>query len=254
MPIQPRKAEYRQLADEIRQRIESGFYGAGSKLPAEPTLAGEFGVGRQTVNHAVQLLRSEGLVRGARGVGIVVRELPPVTSYRLERLQQAKRESRDSRGAFQSELESLGITSKSEVEPIREIPPADVAELLNIEAGELALARKRRMFGNDIPLQMATGWYPLDVAGDTQIEQADTGVGGTYSRLAELGHAPVRFRERIKVRLATDAEAVFLRLDSEQRVYEIQHLAYDAAGRAVEAQLHIMPAHQWELVYDWSTE
>ncbi|MDQ2811532.1 MAG: GntR family transcriptional regulator [Actinomycetota bacterium] len=252
MPIQPRKAEYRQLADELRTRIETGFYGAGSMLPAEPTLAGEFGVGRQTVNHALQLLRGEGLVHGRRGVGMVVRELPPITSHRLERLQQVNRETRDGRGAFQFELESLGITSKSEVEVTREVPPADVAELLNVEAGGAALARKRRMFGNDIPIQLATGWYPLDIAGDTQIEQVDTGVGGTYSRLGELDHAPARFSERIKIRLATDTEAVFLQLDTEQRVYEIQHLAYDASGRVVEAQFHIMPAHAWELVYDWS--
>ena len=57
--------------------------------------------------------------------------------------------------------------------------PADAAGLIGIQPGELVLARSRRQFANDVPVQLATGYYPLDIAGGTQIEQEDTGPGGS---------------------------------------------------------------------------
>ena len=103
-------------------------------------------------------------------------------------------------------------------------------------------------------VQLATGWYPADIAQGTAIEDHDTGPGGTYSRLAEAGHAAVRFSERVTLRMPAEAEAGFLRLDTEQRVIEVERIARNARGRTVEVNVIVMPAHQWRLVYEWTTE
>ena len=243
---------YHAIAGELRARIERGTYEPGSRLPAEDALAREFDVSRQTVNKALLRLRAEGLVRVERGVGTTVRELPMLTTKRIGRQAPAQREAGEARGAFQGELASLGYTSRSEVQVTREDPPASVRELFGDD--EQAVVRRRKMFAGDVPVQLATGYYPVGVAEGTEIEQQDTGPGGTYSRLAELGHAPVKFRERIRLRLATDDEAAFLRLDTEQRVYAVERIASDSNGRAVEVNMIVMPAHQWQLVYEWTAE
>ena len=59
----------RQIADELRQQIETGALGPGALLPSEPELARSYGVSRQTARAALQLLEREGLaiVRPRRG-------------------------------------------------------------------------------------------------------------------------------------------------------------------------------------------
>ncbi|MFG2064472.1 GntR family transcriptional regulator [Micromonospora sp. NPDC048871] len=77
MSIDPRlhTPVYVQLADLLRQRIESGELRPGSLIPSEARLTQEYGIGREAVRMAVALLRSEGLVRTQRGHGSYVREL-----------------------------------------------------------------------------------------------------------------------------------------------------------------------------------
>ena len=261
---------YHAIAAELRARIERGEYQPGSRFPAEDALTGEFGVSRQTVNKALLQLRAEGLIKVERGVGTTVRELPVLTSRRIGRQRATSREAGDARGAFQAELAELGYETRSEVEVSREQAPGHIMEIFGLddvpegrsrkrdprrqEAGHMAVIRARKMFAGDVPVQLATGYYPADIADGTPIGDRDTGPGGTYSRLAELDHAPELFSERITLRMATSEEAAFLRLDTEQRVYEVERVARDARGRAVEVNVIAMPAHQWELVYEWPAE
>jgi GntR family transcriptional regulator len=53
---------YRQLADIIRTRIESGELARFDPLPSESTLEEDFGVGRDTVRKALAVLREEGVI------------------------------------------------------------------------------------------------------------------------------------------------------------------------------------------------
>ncbi|WDZ87158.1 GntR family transcriptional regulator [Micromonospora cathayae] len=65
---------YRQLAAILREQITSGAIPPGGMLPFEKRLAQEYGVGRQTVRQALDVLRTEGLVVSERGYGTRVVE------------------------------------------------------------------------------------------------------------------------------------------------------------------------------------
>jgi GntR family transcriptional regulator len=103
-------------------------------------------------------------------------------------------------------------------------------------------------------VQLATSYVPWSIADGTQLEKTDTGPGGTYSRLAELGHAPARFTETIALRPPTSEEADFLSLSDEQHVLAIFHIAWTSDERPIEVTIHVLPPHQWELHYDWPAE
>jgi GntR family transcriptional regulator len=252
VPIETPRAQYRQLAELLRAAIERGDYAPGTLLDSETALAARYDVDRRTVNRAVLILRADGLVRVERGRGTIVRELPML--YRDAITRQRDREQGGARGAFGAEMERLGLTARSDVEIAEAPAPDDVAELLGIAAGATALTRRRRMYANDVPVQLATSWLPIDIAGGTQLAEKDTGVGGLYSRLADLGHAPALFREVVRVQIPDDDQARALRLDTEQRVFMIRRTARDAAGRVVEVNDITLPAHQWELASEWSAE
>jgi len=64
---------YHQLATLLSERIASGELGIGARLPSEPELSREHGIGRPTVRQATELLVQRGLIERRRGSGTYVR-------------------------------------------------------------------------------------------------------------------------------------------------------------------------------------
>jgi len=253
--LEPKKSQFGQLADILREAITRGEYGPGAALPSEPELAARYGVSRPTVNRAILILRNEGLVHVERGRGTFVREVPPIPRFANRRYTRAARERGQARGAFDTEIRQLGFEPSSDLVLVGEIaPPTMIAEALQLSSGKSVLVRKRHMFASQTPVQLATSYVPWSIAQGTQLEQKDTGPGGTYSRLAELGHAPSRFTETLRARTPSDEESAFLRLTEGQLVIEILHIAWDAKDKPVEVTVHVLPTHQWLLHYEWSAE
>lgn len=247
-------ADYREIAATLREEIASGQYPPGSPFPTGPELAARWGVSQGTVNLAMSVLRSEGLIRTKRGRGTIVNPVPVIRRDAAGRQRREAREAEGARGAFDAELRAAGLEPRTETEPGRAVPPADVAAALGIPEGTEAVYRRRRMYAGSEPIQLATSWIPADIAAGIPIEQADSGPGGIYSRLADAGHAPARFTEEIRVRVPEDGEPDDLGIDPDHRVYAITRTAYDGQGRAVEVNMIVMPTHQWTLTYSWPAE
>lgn len=64
--------KYAQIADIFRQRIGRGIWAHGLRLPANESLAAEFGVSRVTIRQAVDLLVRDGLIEAQQGRGTFV--------------------------------------------------------------------------------------------------------------------------------------------------------------------------------------
>lgn len=72
------KYRYEQLADSLRERIRSGEFQPGDKLPSRSHLEVEYGVSDPVIGSAMRILRDEGLVEALHGVGMFVCDpLPP---------------------------------------------------------------------------------------------------------------------------------------------------------------------------------
>lgn len=68
----PARMTYRQIADDLGQRIASREYPPGSQLPSITQLAELYSVNRSTIVRAMGLLTDRGVVRGEPGRGIFV--------------------------------------------------------------------------------------------------------------------------------------------------------------------------------------
>jgi GntR family transcriptional regulator len=64
--------KYAQIADIFRQRIARGIWPKGLRLPANESLAAEFGVSRVTIRQAVDLLSRDGVIEAQQGRGTFV--------------------------------------------------------------------------------------------------------------------------------------------------------------------------------------
>jgi GntR family transcriptional regulator len=70
---------YQQLADLLRSKINNGEYPPGKLIPSETYLQQEYGLARDTVRAALDVLREEGLVvtYPGRGTAVVEKQAPP---------------------------------------------------------------------------------------------------------------------------------------------------------------------------------
>ncbi|WP_449281941.1 FadR/GntR family transcriptional regulator [Leucobacter sp.] len=64
-----------QAADLLLERIRSGEWGLGERLPGETTLAPQLGVGRSTLREAVRQLAGRGVLASRQGAGVFVTAL-----------------------------------------------------------------------------------------------------------------------------------------------------------------------------------
>lgn len=85
---------YRAIAEELRERIDTGVYRVGSRLPSIAALMQEFEVkGLNTIRDAQQTLVNEGLLRSEQGVGVwvIAKTAEPKTTLQiLDDLRQAQ--------------------------------------------------------------------------------------------------------------------------------------------------------------------
>lgn len=66
-----------EIVSDMEQRIRSGEYPPGSRLPTTRDLATLYGVGTSTASKVYLLLRERGLVEGVAGVGVFVVDRVP---------------------------------------------------------------------------------------------------------------------------------------------------------------------------------
>lgn len=71
-PVPP----YRQIANQLRERIASGSIPVGRRIPSLVEMEQEYGVARDTLRKAVKVLKDEGLVETVNGMGVYVIKPP----------------------------------------------------------------------------------------------------------------------------------------------------------------------------------
>ena len=129
--------------------------------------------------------------------------------------------------------------------------PADghVARVLGLAEGEPVCVRSRRYVLDGRPVQLATSYLPAGLVAGTAITEADTGPGGIYARLSEIGHAPTRFTEELRCRMPTQNESASLQLAAGSPVIQIARAAYTAEGAVIELNELVLDASMYILEY-----
>lgn len=239
---------YRQVADELRQRIREGSYAPGVQLPSERDLSEFYATSRVTIRQAIAELRAEGLIVAEHGRGLFVR--PQRDVQRLGRSRLSNSERKAGRGAFVTDATHSGFTPRVEVEIRYEAADDRTAEFLSLDRGADVLVRDRLMFADDRPVQVAVSRLPGELVRGTAVEQQHTGPGGIYARLDELGHRPARFVEVVSARMPRPEEASALQLTGGTPVLLITRVAYDSDDRPVEFNDMVLAADHYELVYE----
>jgi GntR family transcriptional regulator len=175
-----RRPKYLRIHNELRDRIGDGRWPAGSPLPSQHDLAGQFRVSVMTLRQALQLLADDGLIEARHGAGTYV---TAGYAYDLGHLR-----------SFADDLADQGAEISTKVLAAHTVlPPADVAARLGAEGEVLRLRRLRLLAG--CPLIVQTSYLPAELA--TVINPESLNQRGLYAIMADRGLAITRANETI---------------------------------------------------------
>jgi GntR family transcriptional regulator len=242
---------YRQIAEDLRQKIESGGLEPGQQLRTEIELREDYGASRNTVRDAIKWLTSLGLVETRPGQGtFVVRKIDPfVTTL-----------TADPKVVGDEEVVLYGEVDKYESElaqqkrqpsysdPQVEIQKAasEVSAQLQIPEGSQVITRHQRRYIDATPWSLQTSFYPMEFLrkGADRLIQAEDIQIGTVKYLAEtLDLHQVGYRDWITVRTPDATEVTFFSLPQDGRVavFEIFRTGFDQTGSPMRLTVTVFP-------------
>ncbi|MBS1663306.1 MAG: FadR family transcriptional regulator [Bacteroidetes bacterium] len=77
------------VVSKLQQQLSLGVYQPGDKLPSEPELMAQFGVGRSTIREAIRILSNTGLLSVRQGSGTIVQSQNGIAEPLQQRLRRA---------------------------------------------------------------------------------------------------------------------------------------------------------------------
>ncbi len=229
MTVNPGAAEHphRQIATSLRQRIRTGEWAAGDRLPSIPALAASYGVAKQTTQRAIDQLRVEGMLITRPGSGTFVRG----TRRRLNRL------SRGRYGARRGYHSDLAARYRQQLIEVGHSPaPPDVADAFGVADGTPLLVRRHLVRTDEQqPAEVGASWFlPADADG-TSLARVEAYGRPLYQEVEdETGRRYATAADHLSAGLPTRAEAELLHIRPDTPVLRLLHVAYDAEHRPVE--------------------
>ncbi|MEU2625600.1 GntR family transcriptional regulator [Kitasatospora sp. NPDC007106] len=217
----PRADRARQVADVLRRQVLAGVF-TGGALPHEEQLAEEFGESRNTVREALDLLRTEGLVRRVPGSGtLVVADKVPHGLNRLQGLAETLHEH----GEVVNEVRSFG--------PVR--APGPVARRLGLPEGAdvVYVERLRRL--NGLPLSLDLTYLAPDLGAG--LDAADLAHTDVFRLIEEAAGQPLGSAEITLEAVSADAHsASVLEVPRGAALLMLERLTTLADGRPVDLE------------------
>ena len=240
---------YQQIADDLRQKIESGELGHGDQLPTELELRVQYEASRNTVRDAVKWLITGGLIetRPGQGTFVVAKIDPYVTILTGEPARGGDEEGpvyvKGTREAGRG-----GQRKPSTSEPRVEIQKAGgvKAEELQVEDGTTIVSRHQQRYVDDTPWSLQTSFYPMALAthGAEKLLEADNIEQGAVEYLRQkTGLKQAGYRDTITVRPPNSAETAFFKLPGDVRVavFEVRRTAFDDHGKPFRLTVSVYP-------------
>lgn len=209
-----------QLYEVMAERIRSGVWKEGDRVPSESALIDEFGTSRGPVRQALSRLRSEGLIVGGRGAPPRVQRAVPSQSF-------------DTYLSFTEWAAELGaaVTQKT-IEVARRLASPQIAAELEIPPGSLVVAVTRLRMLDGEPVMFERGWYTIEAG--QHLLTADLDATSIYQVFSDYGIFPMRARNVIDAVAADPLEAEWLGVPIGSPLLRLHRITYDQHGKILD--------------------
>ncbi|EUJ27586.1 HTH-type transcriptional repressor yvoA [Listeria grayi] len=211
---------YIQIQNDIKQKIEEGYWQVGTAIPAERQLAEMFNVSRMTVRQAIQGLVDDGVLQRRVGAGTFISErklterLEAVTSFTNLMIQEGKTPS--------TRVVAFGIkpASLQETEALQ-LPPS--SNVMKVE---------RVRYGDKVPILYETVAIPEIVA--EQLTREDI-MNSLYEAIVtKLGQSIGEAEQVMEAALISEKIAPYLEVKIGTPVMKLRQITKLSDGRPFE--------------------
>jgi GntR family transcriptional regulator len=201
--------KYQRLAADLRRRITAGEWEGGAPLPVETELETQYGVARNTVRLAVDVLVNEGLLVRVQGKGTYLKDHAVLDhlAYRSPAAQDGSTPLRASCEIYAEEARAAGRRLSSEFQMLIVRAPVEITERLRIKPGDAVVLRRvlRQMDGE--PWSIEENHYPLGIATGTALMDPDPVEGGDEAALQASGYLETACVDELSARMPGPEEA-----------------------------------------------
>jgi GntR family transcriptional regulator len=221
--------KYHQIYLVLREQLHEGRFAQG--LPGELALMRQFGVARVTVRRALQELAGEGLIARERGRGT-----RPVTAPAPDAREERAASARTKTTRLTGLLENLVSTSLNTTVRVLEVgtvgATGEVAQALQLAAGDPVQKAVRVRSTSEGPLSHITTWVPGDLA--RHFGRRELAKKPILVLLEEAGVRIAGARQTISARLADGQVAPHLGVAVGSALLAVRRLIHDEQGRPVQ--------------------
>ena len=249
---------YRQIAEGLREEIESGELKRGQQLPTEIELRERYGASRNTIRDAIKLLTNLGLVETRPGQGtFVVKKIEPFVTTLTDDPRKARGEQEVMYGEVDKYLSEGAGRSRTPSSPPPQVEiqraSGEVSAQLRLPEGSPVISRHQKRYIDGTPWSLQTSFYPRGFVaqGADRLIEADNIEEGTVRYLAEtLGLRQMGYRDLIKVRTPEATEATFFNLPQDGRVgvFEIFRTAFDQTDTPMRLTVTVFPTDRNQFI------
>ena len=140
-------AQYQTIKDDLKEKINSGFYKPDEIIPSEQELSKIYGVSRVTIRKATDLLAFEGLLIRKPGYGTKITP-HAITTKSLKHL------------GFRQEMEEQGKKIRTDIHKFTLMEAStQIANILGIKEKEMVYYFERIRYVDEEPLQFECTLY-----------------------------------------------------------------------------------------------
>jgi len=221
---------YREIARDLRRKINSGELAQGSQLPTEDELMTLYSASRNTVRGAIRELSVRGLVYTLHGKGTFVTEdVPPIVTTLTT--DPATGGGGGEGRVYTAEVAASGrkATASALVVGLQKANAA-VASSLRIDEGSDVIFRHEQRLVDGRPWSLQTSFYPRSLEDRApRLLDTDDISEGAVAYLRSCGIEQAGYRDAIEVRKPDSTETDFFGIPSDGRVEmtEIYRVGFD---------------------------
>ncbi|MEV6207503.1 GntR family transcriptional regulator [Kitasatospora sp. NPDC051914] len=233
--------KYQRLAADLRRRIESGEWQGGAQLPVETELEHHYGVARNTVRLAVDVLVNEGRLVRLQGKGTYLKQ-QPMLDHRAYGPPHGAAGPADCLAApsavYADEAVASGRRLTCDFEMLVVRARADIAELLGMLPGEAVVVRRQLRLTDREPYSIEESHYRAGLAAGTPLMEPVPVPGGDETVLAAIGRCESAAADRLVARMPGPEEAAWFEVGPGVPLLVQTRVTSDARGpvRVVETR------------------
>jgi GntR family transcriptional regulator len=227
---------YQQIKALLTQSLQSGEWKPGELIPSEVELAARFKVSQGTVRKAIDELAAENLVMRRQGKGTFV------STHHEER----------AHFRFLKLMPDTGVPHHPDnrILDVRRLSaPAEVAQLLNLKAGDAVIYIRRLMSFDGAPTILEELWLPGAIFKGLTAERLDQYKGPMYGLFeSEFGTRMIRATEKIRAVGADAGAAELLGVAEATPLLCAERVSFTYGDKAVELRrgLYLTAHHHYQ--------